>query len=451
MSALLLRVALLALAATTIVFAALLARGTDDGYTVIVDLQNAAGLRKNSPVKIDGVTVGSVRKLSLAQDGSVRARLAIDKGSAPIGSGASAYVRAADLFGAKFVDITGGDLRRPAASGEEIPRSRTGAPVEIDDVLNALDPSTRARLRILINETGVAVAGRGRDFNALLAALPRSLEGVQQVVSDVASDNRALRALLAETDRASRTLAPQRRALGDTAASAAGALATTASRQRALRHTIARAPATVEQLRSSLRRLQTAVAPLGPTASQLRRTAAPLASLLRELPDVERAARSTLDTARAASGDLTRLARAGTPLVRRLGPTSRRLATFATSLAPVSTLLDEGTADLLGTLEGWARAIQLRDGPSHFFRGQLVLSPDLVTALVDSYIAPSTAKAKRRGTLAPRPPATVPSQRKPGSTGAIKPPLEPLPGIEAPLLPKVSEAVTDLLDYLLEP
>jgi hypothetical protein len=78
------------------------------------------------------------------------------------------------------------------------------------------------------------------------------------------------------------------------------------------------------------------------------------------------------------------LAVQATPVVQHLRPTAARLNTFATALNPVSATLDTGTPDLLGFLEGWARAIQVKDGESHVFRNQLNLTSDLVTHILNS-------------------------------------------------------------------
>jgi hypothetical protein len=169
-------------------------------------------------------------------------------------------------------------------------------------------------------------------------------------------------------------------------------------------------------------RLQGTSRALRPAAAGLRASAPGLAATLRALPGFADAARPTLRTARAVAPTLSRLGRRATPVVRRLRPVAGELDAFARALDPVSGPLDAGVGDLLGFWEGWARAIQMGDGPGHTFRNQLVLSPELVTRLQRSYIDRADTR---------RLPAALPSV-----TSAPRPSL-PLPPVRLPRLPEI--------------
>jgi hypothetical protein len=99
-----------------------------------------------------------------------------------------------------------------------------------------------------------------------------------------------------------------------------------------------------------------------------------------------------------------------TPVVIRLEPVSVRLEQFASAFGPVSETFDTGIGNLLGFLEGWARAIQLGDGASHMFRNQLILSPEIVQRLLAGYLRSGAARPHGPGrhpsaSSAPSPPA----------------------------------------------
>jgi phospholipid/cholesterol/gamma-HCH transport system substrate-binding protein len=383
----------------------LLGRG-EDMYRVRAEFKDAGGLRTNSNVRIEGVPVGKVASLEVTDEDSALATLEIDPSAGPVGRGARAHVRAANILGEKYVDLDAGDTRRPAPSGARIPPERTDAPVELDDLLNVLDPDTRSLLSVLINESGIALSGRGADFNRMLAELPPALDQTETLLAEFSADNRALGRLVEKGDRFLASLARERAGLGRFVERAAGAFSTTASRHAELRETVRQAPATVSQLRGSLARLDETGTALGPSAVALRASARPLTAFLRELPPFTTAAVPTLRRADKVAPRLVRLGRRATPVLRRLRPAASELSRFAAIFDPASATLDAMIDDTLAVTEGWARAVQPRDAASHLFRNQNNLNPESVAALVERYIRPSAARGRRESrsgkTRAPR-------------------------------------------------
>ena len=168
------------------------------GYVVRAEFADASGLFKDSAVKVGGVTAGIVDSLTLTGHDTAFVTMTLDHGAAPIGAGATAAIRPVNLLGENYVSLDPGDLRHPAASGTLIPLNRTSHAIELDDVLNTLDADTRMRLAILINESGVALDGRGADFNALLAQLPGSLDQARQLLSGLNAGNDRLQQLITQ-------------------------------------------------------------------------------------------------------------------------------------------------------------------------------------------------------------------------------------------------------------
>jgi virulence factor Mce-like protein len=368
------------------------AERSGSSYTVRAMFRDAAGLRGHSQVKLGGVRVGTVSKLVVAPGDTALVTMTLNH--AKVGPGARAYVRPVNLLGEKYVDLQPGDLGRPQPSGTLIPLARTGTPVEIDQVLDTLDATTRFRLRVLIDESGQALVGRGLDFGRTLSSLPPALDQAQALVGAFARDNEALGRLVDESDRVVGAIASKRRALGALVHTTGGVLGAVARRDAELGGTVRQAAPAFAQLRSTLARLQVSARALGPAADGLRATAPGLTSTLRALPAFTAAARPTLRTAERVAPSLTRLGVQATPVVTRLRPVAARLNDFATAFDPVTTTLDRGVDDLLGYLEGWARAIQVGDGASHMFRNQLVLSPEVVERLA-GYLRPGRSRRQR--------------------------------------------------------
>jgi phospholipid/cholesterol/gamma-HCH transport system substrate-binding protein len=405
--------------------------GSDDGYIVRAEFEDAGGVRKNSDVKVGEVPAGTVTKIDLGKGDRAIVTMKLDDGVGPIGAGAAAHSRPVNLLGEKFVDLDPGDLKRPVPSGSTIARSDTDTAVELDEILNTLQPGTRARLRILVNEAGIAMAGRGADFNRLLAELPGGLDESAKFLDAMSRDTTRLERLVVTGDRVLSTISRRREDLGRFVESADDALAVTASRRAALNRTLAAAPGGLGELRRTLGQLERAGDDLRPAAANLRTTAGPLASTLRQLPSFANDARQTLTAATEVAPTLNRLGTQGTATVRRLRPTLENFATFTTELKPISKALgDRAMKNLLRFMNNWGSLTKLKDGLGHIFRVRLVFGPDTLTSDKPQSLLPT--RATKRKAAAPRPQAAPKAPDAP----AAKPKL---PELKLPNLPRIPD------------
>lgn len=393
-------------------------------YTVYAYFANTDGLIKDSSLKVGGVPGGTVQNLQLVRVHGVdeaRVTLALTSDSAPIGEGATAQVRPVNLLGEKYVDLSLGNTNKPLKSGAVIPISRTGDPVELDDVLNILDPGTRARLRILINEAGVGLDGQGTNFNQTLQQLPPALDQTQQVVNEVAGQDQVLKDLISQSDAVISTITARRTDLQGLIGSADQALAVTARDRTQIGQTLAQAPSTLAQVQQSLGQLRTTATNLIPASIDLRKAAPSLAKTLATLPSFASSAQATLNTVTQDSAAITRLGSEGAPIVARLEPTVDRLNTFSQALAPnVSTLDNGGAQQLLGVLTGWTKVVQDRDSLGHVFRIRAVLDPEILEDTIDSFLPSADSLASKSHQTKPAtllaPAATPTAASAPAST-----------------------------------
>lgn len=429
----------------------------DDGYTVKAAFKDSAGLRKNSSVKVDGVVGGTVTKLDLGPGDLAIATLHLDKG-VTVGDGARANVRPVNLLGEKYVELIPGDFRnKPWASGQTIPAKDTSAPVELDQVLDILRPNTRAALRILINEAGIGMAGRGSDFNDLLDRLPPTLDQTKQVIGSFAADTTRLGHLVEQGDRVLASVTGKRDDLNRLVDQAGQALQETADKRAELGQSVQEAGPTAQQLRSTLTTLNTTATNLVPAARDLRATTGPLLDTLNRVPSFVTDTQPLLHTATDVSPDLRRLGTKAAPTVRRLKPTAKRLATFANRLAPVVKIADQagGLDGLLGVMNGWVKTIQNSDGLGHVFRLRLQLDDTVTGHLLDS-LGLNTPKTKRKAkadrnvvplvTTAP----SAPAASQAPTTTSTGPKLT-LPQITLPKLPIPEIPGTTIDDQLRNP
>lgn len=453
---------LLGAAVAIIALSILIAGQGDSAYVVRAKLANAGGLRTNSLVEIGGQPAGRVTALDVEGNGAL-VTMELDDDVGPIGGGARAAVRPANILGEKYVDLVSGDKERPQPSDTLIPLSRTGTPVELDDVLGVLDPTTRIALSVLINESGEAMTGRGKDFSRLLQAMPSSLDHTGRLLAEFAADNDALGRLLRDADRVVAPIAARGGQLTRFVGNAERALAGVAARERQIGPTLRQAPGALNQLRASLAVLQDVARPLKPASDDLRRAAPDLQAVLKEIGPFANAARPTLRDATRVAPDLVDLGRKATPVLERLRPLAGDLTRFGTTLDGTTAALQRGFPDTLGTAEGWARTIQSRDKSGHMFRTDPALTSDTLKAVVGSLMqqlpkrtqAKSTSKADAHEQASPPASSTASTpQQRPADA---KPKPKTVPELLAPLLGRITEApkqsadsVKAVLDYLLK-
>lgn len=465
------RLAPIALAAVAIVVLVMIvAGGDDDSYTIKAAFKDSAGLRKNSSVKVGGVVGGTVTELDLGDGDLAVATLKLDDG-VTVGDGARANVRPVNLLGEKYIELIPGDFKaKPWASGATIPAKDTSAPVELDEVLDIMRPDTRTALRVLINEAGVGMAGRGSDFNSLLDRLPPTLDETRKLVGSFAADTRRLGDLVEQGDRVLASVTGKRDDLNDLVDQAGQALQETSDRRAQLGASVQEAGPTAQQLQRTLTTLNGTAADLVPAARDLRATTSPLLETLNRVPAFVDDAKPLLDTATDVSPDLRRLGTQAAPTVRRLKPTAQNLSTFATKLAPVVRIADgAGALDgLLGVLNGWVETIKNSDGLSHVFRIRPQVDETVITHLIDSLgLNKPATKAKRAQKAAQAPAASTPAApaaepvapsteaapAEPAQKPKLKLPIPEIPGTTLDdKLRDPQQAVGDvrkLLDYLM--
>jgi virulence factor Mce-like protein len=439
-----------ALGATFATIAALVSAGCGGGsdYTVTLDLANAGGLRTGSLVQVGGVPVGKVAHLDLQHDDRVRATLDLDSGRGPIGRDARVAIASRNLLGEKYVNLTPGNRSRPLLSGGTLPAARVQPSVDLDQILDVLTPTTRAKVSLLIDQAGAGLAGRGDDLNAFLRQFPPTLNKATALLDQVVTDNHTLGQVIERSDRFIGTLNRQRQELARLVGTAGDAADTFAAKRAQLTATLDRAPGTLTQLRRTLIEVRQTAAPLGQAARAATASTPALNDTLAAVEPFRQAAVPALDQLQAAAPRLSRLGREATPVVRRAVTTLASLHRFGTTIAPVSRTLDVMIDDLMAALHGWSRAIQVRDGLSHMFRAKVAINPESLNAII-SRLSQPTAKKKQTRPATPKLPKLLPkpsaSTTNPGAT-------KPLPGVGSAVGnpgDTVGGVATGLLDYLL--
>jgi virulence factor Mce-like protein len=174
-----------------------------------VQLANADGLAPHASVDVAGVKVGEVHDVA-AQGNIAVATLDIDPQYGDIHSDAQVLLRPHGLFGPKYIEITPGtNSGRALSNGDTISVNQSVQPVDLDQVLQALQAPEAQNLRTAIVELGKASAGQGDDVNHLLGAANTltqtlqtpllTLDNVSTNFNDFIIQNEAFNASFAQT------------------------------------------------------------------------------------------------------------------------------------------------------------------------------------------------------------------------------------------------------------
>jgi phospholipid/cholesterol/gamma-HCH transport system substrate-binding protein len=182
----------------------------DDPYRVTAEFSDVLELVPQSLVKVNDVSVGAVRKITLAPD-TWHAMVTLELNrTVELPANAVARVRTTSLLGEKFVDLAAPTAEPPRGKlgdGDLIPLPRTSRATEVEEVLGALSLLLNGggvdQIRTIATELNAALSGREPQLRALLEGLNTLVSGLDARKDEI---NRALDAL----NRLSATLVWQR-------------------------------------------------------------------------------------------------------------------------------------------------------------------------------------------------------------------------------------------------
>ena len=180
---------------------------TFGGYRVNAVFKTASDLVPGDDVTMAGLRVGKVESLEPTAN-NTRVTMLLHQNYTPLYADARAVIRQKNLLGETYIELNRGTAGSQAiADGGTIDENHTLTPVEIDQVLNALDPQVRDQLDIVINSLGQATAGRGADMNASASDLSSIAVDLQALAHTLASNSDHLDALIADLTKVMETLA----------------------------------------------------------------------------------------------------------------------------------------------------------------------------------------------------------------------------------------------------
>jgi phospholipid/cholesterol/gamma-HCH transport system substrate-binding protein len=203
--------------------------GVGGGYDVKVEFTDVLDLVPQSAVKVNDVTVGTVKKIELSPGGYTAVVTCSLRKDVVLPENATAALRQTSLLGEKFVSLDApADPTGRLRDGMYIPLSRTERNADIEEVLGALslvlNGGSIEQLQVINAELTKALAGREpqvRDFLVQLTGfmggldaqknhIIAALDGLDRLSSKLAANRTTLDVALRDLPKGASVLADER-------------------------------------------------------------------------------------------------------------------------------------------------------------------------------------------------------------------------------------------------
>ncbi|MET8249148.1 MlaD family protein [Streptomyces sp. NPDC005202] len=348
-----------------------------DDYRVSVLLPSATNVVQGSPVLMNGFQAGQVASIKV-QDGKARVELAMDADHVPLHDGAKVQVEWRALLSERHVTVTDGPPKNAAVPSGGMLKGDMPVPMELDQVLAALDPKTRTRLSSLVRRLDGTVTGHEQDLRSTLKTSGPAVAALGDVLRGLGTDGPAIKQMVSRVDDMVKTLTARDGDLRNIVNGLSTLSAQTAGQRQQLSDTLKALPGTLDIANRTLGHVPGVadkVAPLlddlRPATERLPGVAGNLAPVLRNLRPLVGELRPTL-----AAADVLLDNTPG--LLDTAHPSVTGLNSAVGALRPAVQFLRPYTPELAANFSTWGSAMADYDQNSHYARLHLSVSPESV-------------------------------------------------------------------------
>ncbi|MFF5988814.1 MlaD family protein [Prauserella flavalba] len=370
------RLMVIALAAVAVFGVGAWSLSTDD-YRVSVLLPSATNVVEGSPVLMNGFEAGEVASIRV-QDGKARVELAIDADHSPLHDGAKVEVEWRALLSERHITVTDGPAGNAAIPDGGMLKGDMPAPMELDQVLAALDPETRTRLASLVRRLDGTVTGHEQDLRSTLKTSGPAVAALGDVLRGLGTDGPAIKQMVGRVNAMVQTLTARDGDLRTIVSSLSTLSAETAGQRQRLSDTLAALPGTLDTANRTLGNVPGVadkVVPLldglRPATERLPGVAGNLAPVLRDLRPLVGELRPTLAAADVLLDNTPGLLDSAHPAVTGLN-------SAVGALLPAVQFLRPYTPELAAHFSTWGSAMANYDQNSHYARLHISVSPETV-------------------------------------------------------------------------
>ena len=307
--------------------ALLLTLSASGAQVIHAEFRDAGQLVTGDDVRIAGQPIGSVSSIGLTPDGLATISMNIDDSVWPLHRGTTASIRLSSLAGVanRYIALVPGDAAQPTIpDGGTLGPSQTQGVVDLDQLLNSFSAPVRRDLEGVLRGYADAVRGVGQSGNEAIRYASPAFAQYAALLHQIVESPAAFSTLLRAGNQVSEQLATDQQALHAGLAEAATGLGAIADERVQLEQLLQRAPSVLAQADTTLATTRSTLADsVRPGLQAMRPVAAPLAALLQVLPPASALAvpvlaqlRALLPYYGAALVRLPAVARVGVPAIR---------------------------------------------------------------------------------------------------------------------------------------
>lgn len=336
-------------------------------YQVSVVLTAATNLVEGGVVQVKGVTAGEISQIAV-KDGKAHVSFTLDEDFAPLHDGAVVTVEWKALLGERLLTVADG-----APSAAPIPdggmlSGRMPAPMEMDQVLAALDEPTRKRLVGVVKKLRATLQGNERDVNKTVRSAGPALQALGEMLRDLGGDGEAIRQLVHRFDGLVSTLNGSEERIREVIDGLSRSTAATVRERKALAEALDKLPATLRQATSTLDKVPGSADEVVPLLEDLRPAAERLPPVARNLRPVLSDLRPMVAELRPALTSTQRLLGWTPELLDGVHRVAPGLDSLVDDLRPALSYLRPYTPEAVGFMSNWASAAANYDAHGNYAR-----------------------------------------------------------------------------------
>ena len=300
-----------------------------EGYRVLMAFPEGTGITKNIEVRAAGIPVGAVVDVEVDRDaGRALTTIELESEYAPLASDARAILRRKTLLGETFVEIATGTASAPRLpDGGRLDDARVAKTIELDEVLQTYDPTTRRAFQIWQRELGTALGERGESLNNALGQLPDFTRKGADLLAVLDEQETAVRGLVRDTGEVYSALTEDEGQLRALIENSHGVFSQTAAQRDSLAEAFRIFPTFLNESKVTLERLEVfardtrpLVRDLRPVARELRPTVRAVRVLAPDLKHFFRSFGQQISASRRGLPALREVIDETRPLFGSLGP-----------------------------------------------------------------------------------------------------------------------------------
>jgi len=227
-------------------------------YELKIPFNEATQLAEQSDVRISGVSVGKVQSIGLTPDGKqALATIGLENRYAPIPEGSRAVLRTKTLLGETYVELTPGNGESEMlADGGILPAANVAESVQLDEIFRTFDPQTRAAFQTWMQDSALAIEGRGGDLSYAFSQLEPFFTEFDKLFRVLDTQRRAVAQLFSNGAVSLRALRGREGELGSLIDSSNAVFKTTAARNREIEALFRAFPTFLDESKLTLERLE---------------------------------------------------------------------------------------------------------------------------------------------------------------------------------------------------